>query len=136
MANPKTLTEAREMIAAAVANETALLADNAALKETNEKLQAETQRLQEWGSGLDLTTQNLMQQIGELKAECDALKAAAVVAENKVTEAVAALGVPPVAIAEQTQPQLTKAELWAQYHKLPVEARNAFYKANREAMRD
>jgi hypothetical protein len=136
MAQPKTLTEAREMIAAAAVTEAALTADNNTLKLENVELAAEVKRLNEWGSGLDLTAKNLSEQVAMMQAECEALKAAAAVSENKVTEAVAALGVPPVAIAEQAQPQLTKAELWAQYHKLPIENRNAFYKANRDAMRD
>ena len=124
------------MIAAAVATEAALSADNTTLKQQNLELAAEVKRLNEWGSGLDLTAKNLSDQVSALQAECDALKAAAMTAENKVTEAVAALGVPPVTIAPEPVAPKSKAELWAEYHKLPVENRNAFYTANRAAMRD
>ena len=136
MAQPKTLTEAREVLAAALERETALQAEVAAFATVRAEFESQLAEKREALAALDLSNKDFIAQISQLQEECAALRTAATMAETKVTEAVASLGVPPVALAEESKPAPTKAELWAQYHKLPVEARNAFYKANRDAMRD
>jgi hypothetical protein len=136
MAQPKTLTEAREVLAAALERESALQAELAAFANVRAEFETQLIEKQKLVEGLDITNKDLTAQICQLQEECAGLRTAATLAETKVTEAVASLGVPPVAISEAPISAPTKAELWAEYHKLPIENRNAFYKANRDAMRD
>lgn len=136
MAQPKTLTEAREVLAAALEREMALQAEVAAFATVRAEFESQLAEKLEAIVALDLSNKDLSAQLSQLQEECAALRTAATMAETKVTEAVSSIGVPPVVIASQPYQAPTKNELWAEYHKLPVEARNAFYKANRDAMRD
>lgn len=136
MANPKTLTEAREALSAALERETALQTEAQTFVEIRDSLKAQLDAAHANATDLAVKLEASRTEILQLVEENVALRTAATIAETKVTEAVASLGVPPVAISEAPVSAPTKAELWAEYHKLPVENRNAFYKANREAMRD
>jgi hypothetical protein len=136
MALPKTLTEAREALSAALERETALQTEAQTFVEIRDSLKAQLDAAHANATELAVKLEASKSEILQLVEENAALRTAATIAETKVTEAVASLGVPPVAISEAPVSAPTKAELWDEYHKLPVENRNAFYKANRETMRD
>ena len=129
---PKTLTEARASLKAQQEQIDALRAELTAANELLAEAQASVK-------DLDLVRQDAACILAEkmaLEAKNLELIEAAKSAELRVTEAMASLGVPPVAIAPEPVTPKSKAELWAQYNKLPIENRNAFYRANRDAMRD
>jgi hypothetical protein len=129
---PKTITEALEALKGAQEVNATLSADLQAANELLAEAQAANAQLSEVsGRNAELLAEKIVleQKLSELTQSVQAQ-------EMRVTEVVASLGVPPVAIAPEPVQQRSKADLWAEYQKLPVEARNAFYKANRDLMRD
>ena len=79
----------------------------------------------------DLVANNL-----KLSEALQAAEQAARVQEIRVTEAIASVGVAPVAVAPEPQEKSkSKDELWAQYKSLSVYERAAFYQSNREILR-
>lgn len=129
---PKTITEALEALKSANDANATLSAE---LKAANDLI-SEAQNLQTQLQDATSRNAELLAEKIVLEQRIQLLNEAANTQEMRVTEAVAALGVPPVAIAPEPIQQRSKADLWAEYNKLPVENRNAFYKANRDAMRD
>lgn len=133
---PKTLTEALAALRETAAKNDTLTADLVAAQ----SLLAEAEQgRQQAANALDAANLERAQLLAERIAmdhELTNLRQAAKSTEAKVTEAVAALGVPPVALATEQVTSKTKAELWAEYRKLPIEARYDFYRANESAMKD
>lgn len=133
MSKPTTLSaalEALEVNATRVSSlEADLIAANAIIAEASE--------LNKIKAKLETENSELLAKLDELNSQLTALSANAQTVEARATEIVASLGVPPVAFASSTvDPVKTKEQLWAEYHALPIEARNNFYKQNRAAMRD
>jgi hypothetical protein len=132
MEAPKTLTEARATLKAHQEQMDALRAELVAANELLAEAQSAAQ-------GIDLLRNEnavLLAEKMALEAKNLELNEAAKSAELRVTEAMASLGVPPVAIAPEPVAPKSKADLWAEYNKLPIENRHAFYLANRNALRD
>lgn len=133
MSKPTTLSSALEALEASSTRLAALEADLAAAN----AIIAEASELQQAKAKLETDNADLLAKFNEANSQLTALSANAQTAEARAQEIVAALGVPPVAIAsEPVEPAKTKTELWATYHSLPIEARNNFYQSNRAAMRD
>jgi multidrug resistance efflux pump len=132
MSEPKTITEALEALSATRGQVDKLTAELAAATELLTEAQSAVAQKEE----LLNTVSGLSSQLQNAQAEIEALKVQAQASEARITDAVASIGVPPVAIAGEPVSAKSKAELWAEYHKLPIEERNAFYKAHRDAMRD
>jgi hypothetical protein len=133
MEKPTTLSSAIEALEA---SSTKLLALEADLTAANAII-AEASELQQVKAKLETDNADLLAKLNEANAQLTALSANAQTVEARANEIVASLGVPPVAISpEPVEATKTKADLWAEYHKLPVEARNKFYQSNRAAMRD
>ena len=129
---PKTITEALEALQSAQMQNAALMQELKAANELLVEAQAtNTQLVEMSGRNAELLAEKIV-----LEQKLSELTQAAQAQEMRVTEVVASLGVPPVAIAPEPVQQRSKSDLWAEYNKLPVENRNAFYKANRDAMRD
>lgn len=120
-----TLTSALEAVSAANERIVALEADLVAASALIERAaQMEAQLA-------DLVANN-----SKLSEALQAAEQAARVQEIRVTEAIASVGVAPVSVAPEPQEKAkSKDELWAQYRSLSVYERNAFYQANREALR-
>jgi hypothetical protein len=125
MDSPMTLTSALEAVSAANERIVALEADLVAASALIERAaQMEAQLA-------DLVANN-----SKLSEALQAAEQAARVQEIRVTEAIASVGVAPVSVAPEPQEKAkSKDELWAQYKSLSVYERNAFYQANREALR-
>ena len=124
MEKPTTLSSAIEALEASNSRLLALEADLTAAN----AIIAEASDLQQIKAKLEADNADLLAKLNEANAQLTALSA---------NEIVASLGVPPVAVSpEPVEPVKTKADLWATYHSLPVEARNKFYQSNRAAMRD
>ena len=126
---PKTITEALTALRSAQEENARLAADlTAATALLNEQIgraeNIEAQRVE------------LLDAVTALEARNAELNQAAQAAEMRVTEAMAAIGVPPVAVASEPVQQRTQKELWAEYNALPVEARNAFYLKHRDTLRN
>jgi hypothetical protein len=126
---PKTITEALTALRSAQEENARLAADlTAATALLNEQIgraeNIEAQRVE------------LLDAVTALEARNAELNQAAQAAEMRVTEAMAAIGVPPVAVASEPVQQRTQKELWAEYNALPVEARNAFYLKHRDILRN
>jgi chromosome segregation ATPase len=133
MEKPTTLSSAIEALEA---SSTKLLALEADLTAANAII-AEASDLQQVKAKLETDNADLLAKLNEANAQLTALSANAQTVEARANEIVASLGVPPVAVLpEPIEATKTKADLWAEYHKLPVEARNKFYQSNRAAMRD
>ena len=129
---PKTITEALAALQSAQETNATLSAELKAANELLVEAQAVNAQLVEVsGRNAELLAEKIV-----LEQKLSELTQAAQAQEMRVTEVVASLGVPPVAIAPEPVQQRSKADLWAEYQKLPVEQRNGFYKANRDAMRD
>jgi hypothetical protein len=126
---PKTITEALTALRSAQEENVRLAAElTAATALLNEQIgraeNVEAQRVE------------LLDAVTALEARNAELSQAAQAAEMRVTEAMAAIGVPPVAVASEPVQQRTQKELWAEYNALPVEARNAFYLKHRDILRN
>jgi len=126
---PKTITEALTALRSAQEENARLAADlTAATALLNEQIgraeNIEAQRVE------------LLDAVTALEVRNAELNQAAQAAEMRVTEAMAAIGVPPVAVASEPVQQRTQKELWAEYNALPVEARNAFYLKHRDTLRN
>jgi hypothetical protein len=131
MSEPKTITEALSALKASQEQVTALQADLASANE----LLTEAQNASKQITDLQALNAELAAEKVILEARLQELTVAAQASEARVTEAVASLGVPPVAIAFDGAVAKTKEELWAEYRQLPVEARNDFYRANRATLK-
>lgn len=133
MSKPTTLSAALEALEVTATRVSSLEADlNAA-----NAIIAEASELNKIKAKLETENSELLAKLDEFNSQLTALSANAQTVEARATEIVASLGVPPVAFAANTvDPVKTKEQLWAEYHALPIEARNNFYKANRAAMRD
>jgi chromosome segregation ATPase len=126
---PKTITEALTALRSAQEENVRLAAElTAATALLNEQIgraeNVEAQRVE------------LLDAVTALEARNAELSQAAQAAEMRVTEAMAAIGVPPVAVASEPMQQRTQKDLWAEYNALPVEARNAFYLKHRDTLRN
>jgi chromosome segregation ATPase len=126
---PKTITEALTALRSAQEENARLAADlTAATALLNEQIgraeNIEAQRVE------------LLDAVTALEARNAELNQAAQAAEMRVTEAMAAIGVPPVTVASEPVQQRTQKELWAEYNALPVEARNVFYLKHRDTLRN
>jgi small-conductance mechanosensitive channel len=125
MDSPMTLTSALEAVSTANERIVTLEADLVAASALIERAaQMEAQLA-------DLVANNL-----KLSEALQAAEQAARVQEIRVTEAIASVGVAPVAVAPEPQEKSkSKDELWAQYKSLSVYERAAFYQSNREILR-
>lgn len=133
MEKPTTLSSAIEALEASNSRLLTLEADLTAAN----AIIAEASDLQQVKAKLETDNADLLAKLNEANAQLTALSANAQTVEARANEIVASLGVPPVAVSpEPVEPVKTKADLWATYHSLPVEARNKFYQSNRAAMRD
>jgi hypothetical protein len=133
MEKPSTLSSAIEALEASAQRVTALEADLIAAN----AIMAEASELHQLKAKLEADNADLLAKFNEANAQLTALSANAQTVEARAQEIVAALGVPPVAIASgPVEESKSKSDLWAEYHKLPVAARNKFYQSNRAAMRD
>lgn len=133
MTKPTTLSAALEALEVNATRITSLEADLLAAN----AIIAEASELNKTKVKLETENSNLLAKLDDLNAQLTALSANSQTVEARANEIVAALGVPPVAIASAPiDPVKTKEQLWAEYHALPIEARNNFYKQNRAAMRD
>ena len=133
MDKPSTLSAAIEALEASSNRTLQLEADLTAAN----AIIAEASELQASKAKLEADNAELLAKLNEANAQLTALSANAQTVEARANEIVASLGVPPVAISpEPVEAAKSKADLWAEYHKLPVEARNKFYQQNRAAMRD
>lgn len=132
MDTPKTITEALEALKSAQDANTALSAELKAATDLLAESQASVAQLLE----IERKHAEALSEKIVLEQKLSELTQAAQAQEMRVTEVVASLGVPPVAIAPEPVQSRSKADLWAEYQKLPVENRSAFYQANRNLMRD
>jgi predicted nucleic acid-binding Zn-ribbon protein len=132
MSKPTTLSSALEALEASSNRVLALEADLTAAN----AIIAEASELQQVKAKLETDNADLLTKLTEANSQLTALSANAQTAEARANEIVAALGVPPVAISQEPAEAIkSKDDLWAEYHKLPIEARNKFYQQNRAAMR-
>jgi hypothetical protein len=132
MSKPTTLSTALEALEASSNRVLALEADLTAAS----AIIAEASEIQAAKAKLETDNAELLAKLNEANAQLTALSANAQTAEARANEIVAALGVPPVAISQEPAEAIkSKDDLWAEYHKLPIEARNKFYQQNRAAMR-
>ena len=125
---PNTLAEALEALTAARADAQAfetLTAEHTATLAALAATQADL-------SAAVVAFQNLS---AEHTATLAAMAAAELDAAAKANAIVANLGVEPVAIIAAEGAPKTAKELWAEYHALPVEARNEFYTKHRNTLR-
>ena len=125
---PQTLAEALEALTAARADAQAFNALTAEHTATLAALSATQADL----SAAVLAFQNLT---AEHTATLATMAAAELDAAAKANAIVASLGVEPVAIVAADAVPKTTAELWAEYHALPVGARNEFYAKHRDSLR-
>ena len=133
MEKPSTLSSAIEALEASTQRVTALEADLIAAN----AIMAEASELHQLKAKLEADNADLLAKFNEANAQLTALSANAQTVEARAQEIVAALGVPPVAIASgPVEESKSKSDLWTTYHSLPVAARNKFYQSNRAAMRD
>jgi hypothetical protein len=126
---PNTLAEALEALTVARADAQAfetLTAEHTATLATLSATQADL-------SAAVLAFQNLS---NEHTATLAAMASAELDAAAKANAIVANLGVEPVAIIAAEGAPKTAKELWAEYHALPVEARNEFYTKHRDTLRN
>jgi len=134
MEQPKTLASALEMIEALTAENTTLKADQSALA----TLAAEHTAIIAERDDLKAKSESLTAEHTKALEAIKALESGKVTLEEranaKAIEMLAAAGVPPVPLAPTAQKQ-SKEDLWAHYHTLSREARNDFYRKNRDAMR-
>lgn len=131
MSDPKTITEALAALKASQERITALEADLASANELLTEAQNAAEKM-------DLVRQDnaaLLEEKMSLEVKVQQLTEAARATEAKVTDAMASLGVPPVAIAHEGASAKSRDELWSEYRALPVDARNDFYRANRGTMK-
>ena len=126
---PKTITEALSALRSAQEENVRLAAD---LSAASALLNEQTSR----ADALDARRTELANAVATLEAQNALLTEAAHAAEMRVTEAMAAIGVPPVSVATEPAQQKSQKELWAEYNALPLEARNAFYLRHRETLRN
>ena len=126
---PKTITEALTALRSAQEENVRLAADLAA---ATALLNEQTSRAE----SIDAQRAELAAAIAALEARNAELSQAAQAAEMRVTEAMAAIGVPPVAMASEPIQHKSQKELWAEYNALPIEARNAFYLKHRDTLRN
>ena len=126
---PNTLAEALEALTVARADAQAFNALTAEHTATLAALSATQADL----SAAVLAFQNLT---AEHTATLATMAAAELDAAAKANAIVANLGVEPVAIIAAEGAPKTSKELWAEYHALPIEARNDFYAKHRDTLRN
>lgn len=135
MEAPKTLASALEMLGTLTAENERLKADAeafTALSAEHTALIQERDSLAEKITATSADNATLAASIEALKAEQATLEERA---NAKAIEAIAASGVPPVAVAHSPIANKSKQDLWNEFNALPIEARNDFYQRNRAAMR-
>ena len=125
---PQTLAEALEALTVARADAQAFNALTAEHTATLAALSATQADL----SAAVLAFQNLN---AEHAATLATMAAAELDSAAKANAIVASLGVQPVAIIAAEGAPKTSKELWAEYHALPIEARNDFYAKHRDSLR-
>lgn len=76
-----------------------------------------------------------LQAIEEISQLKQLLEKKELAASVKVNAILSSLSVDPINIVSENNTTKTKQELWAEYHALPVEARNQFYAKNRDKLR-
>jgi NAD/NADP transhydrogenase alpha subunit len=125
---PNTLAEALEALTAARVDAQALDTLTAEHNETVNALLAAQSNL----SAAVVSFEKLTAEHNALLAKFTAAESEASAKANTI---VANLGVEPVAIIAAEDAPKTAKELWAEYHALPVEARNQFYTKHRDTLR-
>lgn len=125
---PNTLAEALEALTAARADAQALDTLTAEHNETVNALMAAQSDL----SAAVVAFEKLTAEHNDLLAKFSAAESDAAAKANAI---VANLGVEPVAIIAAEGAPKTSKELWAEYHAMPVEARNEFYAKHRDTLR-
>jgi len=126
---PQTLAEALEALTVARADAQAFNALTAEHTATLAALSATQADL----SAAVLAFQTLT---AEHTATLATMAAAELDAAARANAIVASLGVDPVAIVAADAVPKTSKELWAEYHALPIQARNEFYLKHRETLRN
>lgn len=91
-------------------------------------------KLQDQLAGAIAKNEELAALVDTLKSQNAALAEAASLNEIKLNEAIAAAGVPPVAIHKTESVASSKEELWAKYKSLSVYDKPSFWSANRAAL--
>jgi hypothetical protein len=128
---PSTLNDALAALSAAQADLAALnalTAEHSAVVAQFDALKAKTAELSDALTAANASNLELAQLV-------DALKAKEAEASAQANAIVANLGVAPVAIqSEQVTATKSTPELWAEYNRLPIEARNAFYAQHKAAL--
>ncbi|MEY4388252.1 MAG: hypothetical protein RLY20_3535 [Verrucomicrobiota bacterium] len=126
-----TLTQALEAVASANAQISALKADvEAAQALMSEQSAQAAHRI----SQLEEEARQLSEALATAKAETKQVER---VQEIQVNEILASVGVAPVDISLDpvSAKAKSKDELWAEYHALPIEARNDFYAKNKQFLK-
>lgn len=143
MDRPATLSAALEALDAVTATNADLQRQVEAFVDLANEHQAVVEKSNQLSNLLDSEREantKLNTQLAELNAQLLAASANAQTLEsaanNKATELLASVGVEFVALGNETAgaPKST-ADLWAEYHALPIEQRNAFYVKNRSSLR-
>lgn len=126
-----TLTQALEAVASANTKIAALQADvEAAQALMSEQAAQASHRITQ----LEAEARELSDALAQAKAETKQVER---VQEIQVNEILASVGVAPVDISldpVSAKPK-SKDELWAEYHALPIEARNAFYSKHKQFLK-
>ena len=143
MDRPATLSAALEALDAATVSNADLLRQVEAFTDLANEHQAVVEKSNQLTNLLESEREanlKLVTQISELNAQLVAFSANAQTLENaannKATEMLASVGVEFVSLGNESAgaPKST-ADLWAEYHALPIEQRNAFYVKNRSSLR-
>lgn len=143
MDRPATLSAALEALDAVTATNSDLQRQVEAFLDLANEHQAVVEKSNQLSNLLDSEREansKLNTQLAELNAQLLAASANAQTLEsaanNKATELLASVGVEFVALGNEAAgaPKST-ADLWAEYHALPIEQRNAFYVKNRSFLR-
>lgn len=129
MDQPTTLQAALEAITAANGRIAMLESDLKAANDLVENAGA----LQEQIKSLTHENSELEQKVFGLEGENKRLTEKASLSEIKLNEAIAAAGVPPVAV-QQSPVQENKEQLWAQFRALSVYDRPAFWAKNKHIL--
>jgi chromosome segregation ATPase len=130
MEKPQTLSAALE----ALDNATKQIAKLELDLDSAQSLLNESGALQAQVSELSEKNKELLSALNTLKSENSALAEAAKLNEIKLNEAIAAAGVPPVAIQKANSSSLSKEDLWAQWKTLSIYEKNAFWQKHGSAM--
>ena len=143
MDRPATLSAALEALDAATVSNADLLRQVEAFTDLANEHQAVVEKSNQLTNLLESEREanlKLVTQVSELNAQLVAFSANAQTLENaannKATEMLASVGVEFVSLGNESAgaPKST-ADLWAEYHALPIEQRNAFYVKNRSLLR-